>query len=404
MRVLFVDDEEKVLEGLRRMLRPMRHEWTCEFATSATEALQKLSATPFDVVVSDMRMPGMDGAELLARVRDLHPAAVRIVLSGHSDMESILRSVGPSHQYLTKPCDAETLKHTIASACALKSLFEEARLRDLVGQLDALPSMPTLYRELVSALQTPDASLREIGRIIATDVGMTAQVLRLVNSSYFGLCGKITSAERAVAFLGLATVTSLVLTVGVFRDLDAPVIERLGLAGLWPHSIAVAMGAKRLAQAETKNSAVAEDAFAAGMLHDAGILVLAANVPERYAAVVERAHETHETLHEAEQRELGCDHAAIGAYLLSVWGLPNSVIEAVAYHHRPSRCPNRGFSALTAVHAVDAFDEERRASCGENALAPALLDIDYLDSQGARTRVDLWRQECRDREPCDQEV
>ena len=96
-RVLFVDDEPKILEGLQRMLRSMRHEWEMEFALGGPSAMEALNSRPFDVVVTDMRMPGMDGAMLLSQVRGLHPQIVRIVLSGHSDQELVLSSVGPAH-------------------------------------------------------------------------------------------------------------------------------------------------------------------------------------------------------------------------------------------------------------------------------------------------------------------
>lgn len=403
MRILFVDDEEKVLDGLRRMLRPLRHEWTCEFARSGNEALARMATLSFDVVVSDMRMPGMDGAELLARVRETHPGTVRIVLSGHSDMESILRSVGPSHQYLTKPCDAETLKRTIASACALRDLFDDNQLQHLVGQLDTLPSMPALYRSLVMALQSPETSLRDVGRIVATDLGMTAQVLRLVNSSYFGLCNKIASPERAVSFLGLSTVTSLALCAGVFQDADALALDRVGLASLWSHSVATAMSAKRIAHLETKDARTAEDSFAAGMLHDAGMLVLATNMPDRYGSILRTARTEHRPLWQVEEAELGCSHAAVGAYLLGLWGIPNAIVEAVAYHHGPSLCPNRSFAPLTAVHAADVFDEETRFA-ETTSPPPVMLDLSYLEDLGCRDRLETWRAECELHAACAEEA
>src|SRR5256885_11774657 len=125
IRILFVDDEPKVTEGLHRMLRSMRREWEMTFATSGAEALEKLSAKPFDVVVSDMRMPGMDGCQLLTEVMRRHPQVVRIILSGYSDKETIMRSIGLAHHYLSKPCDAETLKETIRRACDLRDQLEE---------------------------------------------------------------------------------------------------------------------------------------------------------------------------------------------------------------------------------------------------------------------------------------
>ena len=366
MRILFVDDEPKVLEGLRRMLRPMRREWEMHFAGSGEDALREMAEADFQVVVTDMRMPGMDGAELLRRVRSEYPNAVRIVLSGHSDMESILRAVGPSHQYLTKPCDADTIRETIARALALEDLLSNETLRKLVGHLKAVPSMPTLYKELVEALRAPDASLREIGQIIATDVGMTAQVLRLVNSSYFGLYSEVTSAERAVGFLGLATVNSLVLGFKVFEELDPKKLDKLGLSSIWHRSLTCAMNARKIAQLESEDSKLAEDAFAAGMVHDVGILVLAANMPREYEEICVRARREGIPLHGAERETLGVGHPEVGAYLMSLWGIPNPVIEAIAYHHEPRGCHHESFSPPGPVPSPQ--DVRRRSRVWERQL------------------------------------
>ena len=109
-RILFVDDDPRILEELRDMLRPQRHDWEMAFAPSGDAALALMQASPFDVIVSDMRMPGMDGAALLARVRQEYPQVVRIVLSSHTELSTALRVVPVAHQFLAKPCDAEMLR------------------------------------------------------------------------------------------------------------------------------------------------------------------------------------------------------------------------------------------------------------------------------------------------------
>ena len=109
-RILFVDDEPMILQGIQHSLRGMRAEWEVALANSGAEALETMAQAPFDVVITDMRMPGMDGAQLLDLVKVKFPRTVRIILSGQSDRETILRSVGPSHQYLSKPCDLDELK------------------------------------------------------------------------------------------------------------------------------------------------------------------------------------------------------------------------------------------------------------------------------------------------------
>src|SRR5208337_2001432 len=216
-RVLFVDDEPRILEGLRRMLRPQRHEWEMAFAPGGEAALALMEASPFDVIVSDMRMAGMDGATLLCRVRELYPQMVRIVLSGHTELSTALRVVPVAHQFLAKPCDAEMLRVAIERACHLKALLHDDSIRRTVGALCELPSLPRTYHALTLALADPDTSIQRIAGIVELDVGISTKVLQLVNSAFFGIARSITNIQNAVSYLGISTLKSLVLSVEVFR-------------------------------------------------------------------------------------------------------------------------------------------------------------------------------------------
>jgi len=197
-RILFVDDESMVLDGLRRMLRGMRNEWEMEFAASGHEALGILAGRQFDVIVTDMRMPGMDGCQLLNHVKKLHPQVVRIVLSGQSDNDMIMKSVGPAHQFLSKPCDAEILKTTVARVCSMWNLLDDEALIKVVSGIESLPSLPQLYSEVVDEVNSAEGSLNRVGEIISKDSGMSAKILQLVNSAFFGLPRQVTSPVRAV--------------------------------------------------------------------------------------------------------------------------------------------------------------------------------------------------------------
>lgn len=388
-RVLFVDDEVNVLQGLKRMLRPLRHEWEMYFTDSGEKALLALEKAKFHVVVSDMRMPGMDGAELLNRVKARHPNVVRIVLSGHSDQELILKSVGPAHQYLAKPCDAETLKATVARACALREILASDGLKQLVSQMDTLPSLPNLYTKVMEELNSEDCSIQKVGEIISQDVGMTAKILQLVNSAFFGIRKNVNNPSLAVSLLGIETVKALVLSVHVFSQFDSQKLRGINLDALWNHSMKVGTAARDICKKESADKQFIEEAFMAGMLHDAGKIILAANMPGDYTEVRERAESEERTIHEVERDVLGATHAEVGAYLLGLWGLPDTIVEALAFHHSPrlSRCQD--FTPLTVVHAVDSLDYEDR-SHGE-AAAPDKHDEDYLRAVGVLDRLESWR-------------
>ena len=393
-RILFVDDEVNVLQGLRRMLNPMRHEWDMVFAESGQEALAMLAQAPCDVIVSDMRMPGMDGTQLLTQVMERFPLTVRIILSGYADSSMVLKAVGPVHQYLAKPCDAATLQVTVARACALRSLLADPMLQGLVAGMQTLPSLPTLYLEVLEAVQDPHGTLERVGDIMSRDIGMTAKMLQLVNSAFFGLRRHVSSPVEAVKLLGLDTIKALILSMQIFSHFDRKQEGAFSLDVLWQHSLATSTCAKRIAQEEHQDRHVADHAFMAGLLHDVGKLVLVANLPELYSAALVQAQEHGTTEWEAEHALLGTTHAEVGAYLLGLWGLPDPIVEALAFHHCPSACPDQRFSPLTAVHIANVLVHTEDSTEARGALAA--LDSAYVAQLGLSERLASWRpQPCR---------
>ncbi|MBI1766219.1 MAG: HDOD domain-containing protein [Acidobacteria bacterium] len=391
-RILFVDDEPKILQGLQRMLRPMRHEWEMSFTESGEQALAFLAERPFDVVVSDMRMPGMNGAQLLTQVRLNHPHVVRIILSGYSDYDLIFKSVGPAHQYLSKPCEAETLKLTVNRACALRDLLSNESLQLLVSQMQSLPSLPSLYHELLEELQSPGVTLKKVGEVIARDLGMTAKILQMVNSAFFGLRRQISSPAEAVSLLGLETVMTLVMTIQIFSQFSSTLSRGFSPEALYDHSMRVAMCAKQVALAQGEAIDLANDAFTAGLLHDVGHLVLAANMPESYGRLLALVRANELPFDDCERQVFGATHAEIGAYLLGLWGLPNAIVETVAFHDQPRACQVEGFSALSAVHIANALEHELHAQC--DLCGSTKLDEEYLTRLGINDRVAVWRAGC----------
>ncbi len=330
-RVVFVDDVSSVLEGLRRTLRSMRKEWEMEFVDSGSKALALMSEKQFDVIVSDMRMPEMDGAELLTQVMKRYPSTVRIVLSGHSEKETILRSVGPSHQYLAKPCDAETIKETVTRACALRDVLNSDRL-SFISRIKSLPSIPEIYADLLKELKRDEPSFTRVATLIETDIGMTSKILQLVNSAYFGIRKHVSNPAMAVKLLGLENVSSLVLFAGIFSTIDES-IPGLRMDEMLEHGAAVSRLSQEILKAENRSKKESDDALAAGLLHDCGKLVFAACSECSYGEVLEFSGDKTVPLYEAELEMLEASHAEAGACLLDLWGLPGEIVEAVAFHH-----------------------------------------------------------------------
>ena len=378
IRIVFVDDELNILEGMRRAFHRMRGEWSMDFFPSGAAALESLAVAPADVIVSDMRMPGMDGWQLLAEVKKLYPQTVRLVLSGQADSTSVMRAVGTAQRYLAKPCASEAIKAAIAQTQTLRQVLSSDRLAQLVGAVGMLPSAPTVFQNILTCLKEPAASLGDVARIIGRDVAMTANIMKLVNSAFFGSRRPVVSAERAVAYLGMDTIGALVLGHSVFKGGAAIGIAGFNMEQLWQHSLQTGSGARAIALAENFSNGEADEAFLAGVLHDVGKVVFAtraAAVPNELSAGEDMA-------------TMEAHHPEVGAYLLGLWGFPNSIVEAVAFHHAPSRASEKCLTLSGLVHIADRLVHLRCDNCsGQN---DAGLEPGYLAGLGLDASVPGW--------------
>jgi putative nucleotidyltransferase with HDIG domain len=380
--ILFVDDEQNVLQGLQRMLYGMRSEWNMAFASNGFDALEMLEKEHFHVIVSDMRMPQMDGIKLLTEVKNRFPDVMRIILSGQSKQESLLPSMGLAHQYLSKPCSCDQLKQTVARVCSLRDMLTSPTLQALVAKVGTLPTLPSIHAELVAELRSEACSLEKIGDIVSQDVGLTAKLLQLVNSSFFGLPNRVSDASQAVLFLGIETVTALILSYNTFSNYEGKMPANLSLGKLWRHSFNTGFLAKEIARYERGDNRLMNDSCTAGLLHDIGKMILASAMPDKFGLAVKLAGEHGQTEADAERALLGASHAEVGAYLLGLWGLPDPIVEAVAFHHRPKDCITEGFGPLTAVYAANLIEQ--------NLLNLESPPDEYLVSLGLQDRVGVW--------------
>lgn len=357
-RIVFVDDEPMILQGLENSLRAQRKLWKMSFVTSGEEALALLAAEPVDVVVTDMRMPRMDGATLLKHVHERFPKVVRIVLSGHAELEATLRTISVAHQYLSKPCDAATIREVVERACALQTLLDNDVVRTAVNAVDSLPSSPRVYLELTRLLAAPDVGIKDVAKVLERDIALSAKLLQLVNSAFFGLRQRATSVERAAAYLGASTIQRLVLSIEATQGFGAISVPGFSMDDLQSKALRVG----KLASSMFERRADAEDAFTAGILHDLGSLILATKLMPAFVESRRVAKESEIATVEAERRVLGVTHAELGAYLLGLWGLPYPIVEAVAFHHMPDHVEHTTFGLVDAVHIasslVDGSDVE----------------------------------------------
>jgi len=388
-RILFVDDEAAVLEGLRNALRKNRKRWDMVFVTGGEDALSALRAAPFDVVVSDMRMPGMDGPALLSRVREEFPAVARLVLSGHAEQAVMLRALPLAHQYLSKPCDIGLLTTTLERTCELKAIVSNDALRIVMGAIDKLPSPPAIFWDLNAALAKAETSIADIALIIERDPATSARVLRFVNAACFGLSRQITAIPQAVSYLGIELIRNLVLTAHLVETIkNLPPPRKIPCDILQGHALAVARVAKRIAPRE-----LASTAFTAGLLHDVGHVVIALSLEAELDQIL-RTVAAGASLVDTEREVLGFTHAEAGAYLLGLWGLPEPIVRAVAHHHSPARAGDTGLGLAGLVHVSEVLAESVAKSGAVAALHGSRgpqIDEAWLASVGGATSFDRWR-------------
>ena len=390
-RVLFVDDEPNILDGLRRMLRGLRNQYDMHFAGGGREALQFMAADRYDVVISDMRMPGMDGAELLEIIQKQYPHTIRIMLTGQADEQSIMRTVGVVHQFLAKPCDPELLKTILVQTAALQDILSDGALKDLISQIGALPSLPSTYDKLRKAVSSADVDVLKVGKIIEEDMAMSAKVLHLVNSAFFGIYTKVNNPTRAVQLLGVDTIKALVLGLGIFTQMQAPA-RVLSLESLWLHSLSVGKMAKAIATEEVQDTEVISNSFLAGTLHDIGKLVLVSYLPDKYEQAMTMAQTENIFLHAAEKNIFGTGQSAIGAYLIGLWGFSNPIIEAICFQSALERYPAATFSPALAVHIANVLYYQNRPD--EIVGKKPCLNMTALEALSLQDKVGEWQQIC----------
>lgn len=382
---MFVDDDPLVVRGLARNMSTMGDKMDISVRTSAADALKALEKELVDVIITDLYMPGIDGTALLNEVRSRYPTVFRFVLSGEARPEVMLQAARLSHQYLSKPCETALLHKTIVETLARLSTIKNAEIAKTISQLEGVPSRQASLAEFLRLLNDNTAPVEKIAASLKKDPGLSARLLKVANSSYFGHSGSVETLDDAIGLLGMDMIVSMAATHKLFAVTPPPASSNVHLDALWEHCIYVSTLVRHLGYKLKVPQSVLREAGTAALLHDIGKLVLAYAVPTGMAAAQTRAQADHMPGWQAEYFIFGNHHAEIGGCLLKLWGLPINVVEAVAMHHSPHHSGETRIGPVTLVHIADML-----AHAGTNDGTTTFLDTAHLKALNLPENIDYW--------------
>lgn len=336
LEVLFVDDEKLVLDGIRRQFRAQKNDWNMRFASSGTEALEMLEVQHADVVVSDMRMPGMSGATLLNQVRERWPETVRFILSGQTDQSELLQDIGCIHQYLQKPCDPQQLIQAINRTHSLIASVKSSKILCFTTGIQSLPIVSQVYLRLVDELNSDESNADTVSRIVQEDVGLSVKILQLVNSAFYGMPRQTVAVKDAIVLIGMKNLLDLVMSAQIFDTLSQAIETQEIVSKLWAKSSDIGALAKSSAKSAGLSQNMCDTACLAGVLSHIGRAILARTMPYEFSEMIKIAEEDGRPLRELEMEIFGIPQESVGAYALGIWGFSDQIVETVAMQESPS--------------------------------------------------------------------
>ncbi len=390
--ILFVDDNENIISGIQRQMRPYREQWQLFFALSGQQALQLMAEQPIDLIVSDMMMPEMRGDELLKKVSEQYPGTVRMILSGFADEDTLGKGLEVAHQYLSKPCTAETLRKAISQIFKIQACVHNPKIIVGIGDANQLPSLPKIYQAINAAIADENINARDIADIFASDMVLSAKLLQLVNSPYFGLNRVVSSLTDAINLIGIKKLNNMVLSVHIKTTFPVGNPEMEGyMEYLWKDSARVSELARLIALSEDQQEDRPDQAFLGGLLHNMGLLIFLSRGGDKLKTLMEQVKNTDIPVASLETAVFGFTRSEAAAYVLSLWKIPPRIIEAILLQNTPNETDYEGVNALTAVHvAACLLKPSVMSRC--DRLFDMSLDTDYLQRIDKLQRLPDWQR------------
>lgn len=351
--VLCVSDSKEIHKMCRTSFSADADSFDVTYVSSLSEALKVFNSNLFEVVVVDSCMRGNQGLTFLGAIMQNAPFTNRIAITDERTQHYLQNTLHLVHQWVAQREIISGLIDTIEKVLLISDACGSDDIKAFIATVEVIPTIPTIYSDMLDILNDPDASIVDVGRLISSDIAMTAKVLQLVNSAFFGLCRKIYTAEEAAVFIGIETLKGMVLSFQALTALSVQGIPQAYIDEMWQHAVTTAAFARSIAQCETNSRELIDSAFTAGMLHDIGRLLLMDNMPVKYKEYMKMIMNDNSSEVKLERVIFGATHYEVGAYMLKEWGLPNSIVEPVLLHHSSFDVSQGYFSPVTAVIAAD---------------------------------------------------
>jgi len=390
--LLFVDYDKAVLNEIKGMLKKTGRDWDLSFATSGDEAILIADEKHINLLVTCVQMPGMSGYDLIDRMKQKFPEIICFILSDFGDQGTILKTIAPTVQILTKPCAPQLLISSLVNALESDAFLDKSKIVSVIGNIETLPTLPELYMKIKIILESEHSSTEEVAHIISQDIVITAKILQLVNSAFFGLSHRIENIQRAVIYLGVETIKAVVLVTEVFNQFSEAEMKAFPVREIYKHSIFVGILAREVFETVSKDQSISDQVYMAGMLHDIGKLFLIRAKPDEFLEVYQEADEETDFFYELEKKKFEISHSDIGSYFMGVWGLSRDVVRAIAFHHDPKQQAGHEFNITTAVYVANVLthklmDREKGIKTKEGE-----IDRDYLESLRVLKYLEEWEE------------
>lgn len=354
--ILLVDDEMPVLKALQRTL--LRKNLSIFIASNGQEALNLLARQEIDIVISDMRMPEMNGHQLLRKVKELYPSTTRLILSGYADEKEIAKTMldGSSKMYMLKPWDSQMLSKTIQQLLDVRELLQRRNLLEIINKIERLCTLPRIYNKLMELINQ-DADVPQIANLIEEDPAIASQILHIANSGFYGV--RTGSISQAIIYLGLTAVKSIVLSTNLCNIQRGQGMIALDKDLLWRHA---SMTNHLVGQLYRKLSGrqIPATASTVGLLHKIGKMALLCQFSDIYAKIGATLKTRRSaSLNELEQELIGVSHQDVGGYLLEWWEMPHQIVESAMFHHDPFNENVNDRELVSIVHIASCFASKK---------------------------------------------